>query len=415
MTDRSEHQHDWRVDVLDLLLAITRRRWIVLGVVGLAAAIGLYLPRLQEPYYEAATTFVLLPREKPILDLSVQSASVETSDDTAKRSDSASLALPPNPELYTTLVRSSDVADRVLADLTNNGELSKRTLPSVAEIRAATTVRSSEEGVIRLAFQSPDPVMASVIVNALVTECEEASKAIERQLLMQQAGFLGVAIEHAEMTLERARDRLAAFTELFGVSDPAAASARSMQMLRTLDDTEARLELELARTLVHRTDLDPHVARLRRELEMVSHRRDAVREAYCGDLAEHEYARILAEWQALKQDVTLRQDLLMSMRARFDVFTIRADQPSGNLAVIKPASVPSSPAGPSKKKALVLAVLAGGIIACVACVLLDQLSSMLQQEVLRQRLAELVQSLKLTRKPLTRRGKGAGDAGWDSA
>ncbi len=366
--------HDWRHDTLQLVLAFAQRRLLIAFILAGSFAVGLGAAYSATPYYSASATFVLLPREKPVLDLTVQSASVETSEDAARRSASATLTLPPNPDLYTSLIRSSDVAQQVAARLGERQPRGGLGRLDPSAIRAGLTVFSTEEGVVRIAMKHEDPQVAADVVNAIIQECERASKEIERQLISQQAGFLSTAIRDAESRLAEATELRSRLIERIGVGDPSATAARSAALLQTLDDTEARISRELERLLLHRTPLDPTVAALGAELEQVRAIAAETRAAYCGDMSEEEFASLDCEWRALEQDLTLRRDLLMSMRARHEVFRIRADQPAGNIAVIREASAPSAPAGPSKRVFLVLAVLGGGMIACTICVLLDQLN-----------------------------------------
>ncbi len=381
---------DWRSDVLDVLCAIVRHRLIIAGVLVVAAVGGLTAGYLSEPFYRASATFVLLPREKPVLDVAVQSASIETSDDAAKRSDAATLTLPPNPELYTSLIRSASVAERVAAACVNQG-LSEAIDPS--EIRDMLKVEATEAGVIKLTAQTEDAELAAFVVNTLVAECEDASKLIERQLILQQAGYLESAIEVAEQRLTTAQQRLARYAERHGIGNVRDAAARSSALLKTLSDTEASLSRELDRLMVSRTEVSPDVRALRAELRQVRFDLSRTRSAYVGTVSENDYAELASTWSSLEQDVRLRQDMVMSMRARHDVFKIRADQPAGNLALIRPASVPSVPAGPSKRRFLVLACLAGGLLALAAAVGAEQLRGMRKDKANRSKIDELLNML----------------------
>lgn len=392
-----EHSSDWRCEVLDLVYAITSRWMIVMIVMAVAIGIGYVAAAKADPFYRASATIVLLPREKPILDLSVQSASVETSEDAAKRSSSATLALPPNPDLYTTLIRSANVIERVSQAIGHgtNGEGSKSL--ETGAIRAGMTVESTDEGVITISMEHPDPKVAADVVNALVHECEQASKAIERQLILQQSGFLGSAIAQAEQNLIDSRIRLEEAAQSCGVSDPEATAARSIALLRTINDTENRLERELTALLAHRTERDPAVVSLSSQLDAVRLSRQQTMDRYCGSLSEAEYAGFASRWRAIQQDITLRQDLLMSMRARHELFSIRADQPAGSIAVIRVAYPPAAPAGPSKRKYLILATIMGGLVAGVICVLSDQLERVRQSQQAEKRLASIIGCFRIPR------------------
>ncbi len=377
---------DWRSDVLDVLCAILRHRLIIAAVLAIAAVCGLATGYLSKPFYRASATFVLLPREKPVLDVAVQSASIETSDDAAKRSDSATLTLPPNPELYTSLIRSASVAQRVAQACIEQG-VSDDIGP--AAIRDMLTVEATESGVIKLTAQTDDAELAAFVVNKLVAECEEASKLIERQLILQQAGYLESAIEVAEQRLLTAQQRLARYAERYGVGNVRDAAARSSALLKTLSDTESRLSRELDRLMVSRTEASPDVRALRAELRQVRSDLEHTKIAYVGTVSENDYAELTSTWSSLEQDVRLRQDMVMSMRARHDVFKIRADQPAGNLALIRPASVPSVPAGPSKRRFLVLACLAGGLLALAVAVGAEQFRCMRQDKATGNKIEEL--------------------------
>lgn len=362
----------WRSDVLEAVHCVARRKFAVCATLAVALAAGVATHQASEPFYRASSTFVLLPREKPILDLTVQSTSVETAEDGAKRSASATLTLPPNPDLYTTLIRSGEVASGVAETLGAEGHGGRIRL-TAGDIRAGLEVASTEEGVIKVAMIHEDPAVAARVVNEVVQACMSASKSIERQLIIQQAGFLGSAIEQAERRLDGSRARLDEFTMSFGVAEPSQTASRSAALISSLNDAEARLEQDHTRLLVHRTPQDPQSQAIAAELAQIRSQRDAVRASYCGRLSEAEFARIESEWLSLKQDVTLRQDLLMSMRARHDLFKIRADQPAGNLAVIRQATPPATPAGPSIRKAIVVCGIGGFFAAIGICVLGDQL------------------------------------------
>ena len=365
--------HDWRRDVLSLLLAIARRRTLVAFVMIAAVSLGALAAYRAEPFYSASATFVLLPREKPILDLTMQSASVETSEDAAKRSSSATLTLPPNPDLYATLIRSSGITEQVSQRLENDASLNAGVSIGPSAIRSGLTVSSTEEGVVRIAMQHHDPSVAALVVNEVIEECERASKEIERQLIVQQAGFLSKAIESAEDELANAMSSRNTLVDRIGVGDPTTTAARSAALLQTLEDTEARLAREMQRLLLHRTALDPEVAALNAELQQVRANARNVRTNFCGNLDESEFAAVECEWRAVEQYLTLRRDLLMSMRARHEVFRIRADQPAGNIAVIRRATPPTVPAGPSKRKLIAFSLLIGLLLSGGLCVVLDQL------------------------------------------
>ena len=74
-------------------------------------------------------------------------------------------------------------------------------------------------------------VMAS-IPNALIQECQRASKAIEAQLLVNQAGHLEQAAETARIQLEQSEETLKEFSEVHGLIDPGLQATDRLRQIR---------------------------------------------------------------------------------------------------------------------------------------------------------------------------------------
>ncbi|MEM7245687.1 MAG: hypothetical protein AAF533_10105, partial [Acidobacteriota bacterium] len=107
----------WQEPLIDLVMAfVTRRSLLALCVVVCTALAVLKLSRT-ESFYRATADVVLLPREKPALDLQVSASSMDVGEDRAQRADSGSLMLPANPDLYISLMTSRALLENLAEKL----------------------------------------------------------------------------------------------------------------------------------------------------------------------------------------------------------------------------------------------------------------------------------------------------------
>ena len=377
---------NWREELVTGILAVTQRKVLIAVVFLCVVSISALNWFMIKPFYQASGTIVLLPREKPILNMAAQSDSLESTDDTARRAPAASLTLPPNPDLYITLMKSGALASRISQRLKPTHDLTS------SQIRHGIEVSSNDTGLMTVICQAPSPEAATKIATFAIEECEETSKSIERQLILQQTGYFDGAVKRMKSHVDLLTDQINSAAEDFDVSDPELAASRSIARFRRLDETQIRLETQLHGLSIHRTAVDPLVTALQAELESVYIARDSVSKNFCGLISEEAYSSMLAKWKALHQELSQAQDMHMSLIAKRDLFMIRAEQPSGNIAILQAPSIPTAPAGPSKRRAISIALLvaAGGSI--MACVISDQISRMKEQESGRALLHEVVVS-----------------------
>lgn len=373
MSTHHTNNSDWRNDVLQAILAVTQRKLLVVSVFICVMIICAINVITTQPFYRSSASIVLLPREKPILDIAAQSDTLESSDETARRAQASSLTLPPNPELYETLIRSHDLASRIDARLGDESI-------GASAIRSSITVRSSEEGLVTISCETGSGLLAARIVEIAIEECEHTSKTIERQLMVQQQRYLHGIMTSLRDRVDTLTSQIDAYADKFGVSDPVLAAERSQARIRRLDEAQIRLQTKLQGLEVHRTALDPMVVAIRAELQSVIDEREVISASFCGNVSEPNYSGMLAEWKWLHQELNQAQDLLMSLMAKHDLFVIRAEQPSGNIAIIRAPIAPDAPAGPSKRRAISVGILAATGLSLLTCVIADQVQRASREE-----------------------------------
>jgi uncharacterized protein involved in exopolysaccharide biosynthesis len=386
----------WQAPVIRVLTDVARYKVLILlcAVLGLLAGVVVLLKT--PAFYRATAVAVLLPRERPVADATVSTSSLKTAGDSAVRADSGALMLPPNPELYTELIYSRAVLEGLVQRFSHSlAELSPndRSDEAIARLGQMITVKSTEQGIINITVTAEDRHIAAELANALLSECERASKSVERQLILQQAGYLESAVKAARLQSDAAQRELETFSTTHKTLDPVAEGMEMLRLYRESMTARETIRARLAGLAVSRTSRDPEVRRLTAELDTIDLRIAEARESLGVQDDGANLSLLAVEFEQLKQQLRFKRDLLATLEAQADIFQIRAEQPAGSIAVIRIASPAAAPAGPSKRQLLGLPTFGGAAVGVLLALVLSQLAHLRQDSrldgLLRQLTAEL--------------------------
>ncbi len=347
----------WQAPLVDLLVIAQSQLKVITVILVLILCLGATRYAATPYAYRATSIAVLMPREKHVYDVSVNTGSIETTEDAAKRQSTGTLMLPSQPELYLTLLRSRPVMrslaerfqDHMTQPLTpqNSDEL-------VHAIRDMIKLDGSEEGLLTVTVTSNDPSLAADLANAVIEEGERASKSIERQLLLQQAGYIDEAKSASSKMLKDTEHQLKQFTGQHTIINPQAQATDRIIQMRQVIGTKDQLERDLARRRYSYIDTDPEIQRLIAEIAECDKQIESLNARGLGKVALNEVGSIAVDYDGLIERVRYQRDLVSSLTTQAEVFRIRAEQPAGSIAMIHPAVPDHRPAGPSKKKFLLI-------------------------------------------------------------
>lgn len=362
------HTAGWQAPLVDLIAAVLRRKWILVLCVFVTVGLGV-LQYLRTPTtYRSSSVVLLMSREKPVFDVSVEAGTLETSEDAAKRESTGALMLPANPDLYHTLLKSRSVlqaiATRFQERLSAHQAGQVRSEELIGSLRSMMTLESSEEGIMTITVTSPDPQLSADLANALVDAGEQASKEIERQLLNQQVQYIEQSLTQASASLDRDMQQLKTFAQIHRVVDPSTQASDRLRQIRETSMQRDDLQRQLEARRVGWTDKDVKIQQLMREIALCDQRIAELEKSIVGKAGLEEYGALVIDHDALIKQVDQQRDLVVSLTAQADVLRIRAAQPAGSIAVIRAADPDERPAGPSRKRFLMLSVglgLLGGL------------------------------------------------------
>lgn len=400
----------WPLPLLDGLCAIAAQKWTVIAILFVGLSLGAIRLINMPKIYKASAVAVLMPREKPNLDAAIDTSSIETSDDRASRSPSGNLMLPPNPTLYTTIMGSraalSRIAEKYSKPLSQSISSNDRSVEVYLRLKSMITTSYTEEGLITVSVASQDPKLSADIANELFEESRRASKSIERQLILQQAGHLDKALDNARLKLEASENELKRFSSQNGVVDMDLQAGNQLRSIRELEAKRSALEEDLFELRLNYAPKSPEIARLLARIESIEAQEKRATNRILGDISSEDYGSFVVERESLMQRIQFERDLVATLATKADIYRIRAEQPTGNLAIIREANPPKRHAGPSKKKELGIALGLSLFVGIAWAIGRDQWLRARRNEQIEERLKSLSDLMS----PKLARGKAAAEA-----
>jgi uncharacterized protein involved in exopolysaccharide biosynthesis len=348
----------WQAPLCDLLLSLGRSARVIVLFLCVGGVLGLVAAFIRPHYYRASAVVALLPREKPVVDTSIRTSSLATSEDRAQRESTGSLMLPGQPELYLAILRSRPIL-RALVDRYRHrldfGPSDNRSDEEVDALQRKIQLEATEDGLLTITITALSPDLAADLANALVSEGKAASAAIERQLLMQQAGHLEQALDGRRRALLAAEQALEVFCERNRVVDLGVQATQDLVLLKETSAKRDQLQLNLSVLRERYTERDPKVLNLCRQVTRCERTLSEIR-ARTGGPGERGFGRLRVAYRTLSENVRLTRDMVATLSLQAELFRLRAEQPAGCLAVIRTAVPVEKPAGPSKKRTLGVAL-----------------------------------------------------------
>ncbi len=191
------------IDLFDYLLVIWRHRWMIVGLtfVAMAATVAFMLTRPRQ--YQANATIV-----PPVGILQKQSMApgglggLGGIGNSMLRSimDSGSIA-----GIYVEILQSREVADTLIDkfDLMNVYENVENRTETCRQLVKNTTIKTTDEGAVKIAVKDRDPNRAAAMANAYVAELDRQNKRLSAGEATSKRVFLESRLKELEAKLSR--------------------------------------------------------------------------------------------------------------------------------------------------------------------------------------------------------------------
>lgn len=369
-------QQPHSLGLLELLLPLWHRRWLLLAGLVLGLLLGFGASLLQPLRFVGTASFVVQPLLRP-------SQSVVTSALPALAGLVGGGGGATAIDLYVTMLRSQAMTDRILDrfDLQRNWGMDFRIQAQQQLVRRVGVGMGRRDGLVQISVQDDNPQRAAAIANQYVVELRQMLQTFALEEARQRRRFYEAQLARARAELASAQQQLqqSGFDRAALRAQPAAAAERYGRLSAEV----AAAELRLAATRRVRTEGSAEVqqqlaelAGLRQQLAKLEAPRDNDDGAFVGRLRDFRYAETLAESIARQAEA-----------ARVDE---AADAvPLQVLDQARPPEWPSSPRPPLWSAAGGLA----GLLAVAAWVLLRHRMALARLDPAHQQRLALVRSV----------------------
>ncbi len=197
---------DDELSLAELLQAVHRRRWLLLGCIFLAGLAGMGAIASLTPVYDARALLIIEPDTGGRAAATVATPS-QTPDSAAVDSQVQILG---SRSLAREVLGQLDLAaDPELTDTATGGqELLTRLLPATRDVK-----REGKSNVIGVAYRSTDPVKAALIANQLAEVYMAGQLARKHAATQRQTGWLDGQLQALKVQLAAAEAQLAGFRQ----------------------------------------------------------------------------------------------------------------------------------------------------------------------------------------------------------
>lgn len=395
----AQYEED-EIDLLDLMLVLAKHKRLIIGTAFIAALIALILGFIMTPIYRAETRLVppqslagqlpssivtLLPPE--FRSLAIQSGAIKTTADLIA-------GISKSRTILESIVDKFDLMNYYHA---KNKESAFRTLSNAINAKV-----DEKTGMITIAVESKDPVLAANVANATVDELQSLLQNLAVTQVSQQRLFLEHQLKRTHQNLMQAEEDFQQYQMQTGLLNMDVQTQTLMDSIARIQAQIAIKEVELKAAKTYATVQNPQVQRLQAELAGLKNELKKL-EAKAGGgpnpipafkeipIAGVEYIRKLRD---LKFNETLYETLLQQYQA-----AIMAEASEGMvIQVVDPAVPPELKAKPNRKLMIIVAGFLGLFVGVFAAFVKEFIDNSSKNPESAEKMAMLKSYLKIGRR-----------------
>jgi uncharacterized protein involved in exopolysaccharide biosynthesis len=385
---------DEEINLLDLLLVLVKRKWLIIGMT-LVAAVASVIYSLTLPNIYTATAKILPPQKE---GGNLSAALGQLGGLAAMAGIGGGFG--GSADLYVSLLKSRSVADAVIKKLDLMKEFKAKT-PDDARSKYAGSVKVQagvKDGIISISADHRKPEMAAKLVTATVEELGRRSVQLNLAKVSNDRIFLEKRLETVRQDLKKAEDAMKNFAEQNKTIQVDSQAKASIEAVARLKGELATKEVQLAALRSYQTDESQEVkallaatSRLRSELSRYGGSGGGVGEGIptVGNVPNLglEYARRMRE-------VKTQEAIYEQMVKQYELAKVQESRDTSSLQVLDDAVVPDRKSKPKRSMIVVLATVSAFFISIFASFLAEHLGKMGPDD--RQRWETIKEQLRLS-------------------
>jgi uncharacterized protein involved in exopolysaccharide biosynthesis len=349
--------HEDVIDLLDILLVLTRRRRRI-GVATVAALFaGVIVSLLLKPNF-TATAIILPPQQSS----SSSSALLGQLGSLASLGGgSAALELKTPADMYVGILQSRTIADNLISKFKLQTLYKEKKLQDTrVALKGHTEFEAGKDGLIRISVTDHDPNRASDMANAYVNELHGMNANLAITEAAQRRVFFDQQLDGEKKALADAEDDLRTTQQRTGLIQLSGQALMIIQSIGQLRAEIASREVELQSVRTFATEQNPEVAQLTERIstmrqQLAKLENDQQHQAQPGNIAlpAGRVAEDALEYSRKLREVKYHDTLFDLLSREYEAARIDEAKSAPIIQVIDHAVPPDKRSGP--KRALILA------------------------------------------------------------
>lgn len=354
------------ISLLDLLIILARRKWLILkftiGFALIALIISLLLPKRY-----TATTTVLPPQQNSSLSSALMSQIGNLGSLGALAGSSMGLKNP--NDMFVAMFKSRTVEDAMIERFGLMQEYHQKYMSTARKAFEghATVESGTKDNLIRISVEDKDPKRASAMANAYVEEYRQLSQHLAISEASQRRLFF-------EQQLDQAKDSLANAEEALKETEQKTGMIQLDSQARALIESAAQLraqitakEVQLQGMRTYGTNENADVVQAQQELD--SMRAQLAKFGGSADdtsggliLPRGKVPQVGVEYIRRLRDVKYRETIFEILARQFELAKLDEAKEGALIQVVDPAIVPDYKSFPKRGLITVVAAIAGMFI-----------------------------------------------------
>lgn len=360
------------VDLIEIGIALAKRKWFVLGL-PILACVGSVIVSLAMSDLYTATARILPPQQNQ----SAVAAAVLGSLGPLSGNAGAALGLKNPSDLYVGMLQSRTVSDALISRFGLQSRYEKATMVETRQaFRKITEIKIGKDGLIAVSVDDTDPAMAARLANAYVDELDKLTQDLaitdagqRRLFLEKQLKLAKDNLVEAEVALKRTQEE----TGLIRMDEQGRALIEAVANLRA---QIAAKEVALRGMRAFATDSNPSYVRTRQELEGLRAelaKLEGTSVGKSGDIflptdrvpqASLEYVRKLRE-------VKYFETLFELLARQYEVARADEARESSNIQIVDEAVPPDRKSKPKRTLIVLIVTLLAGVLSIVVAFIFE--------------------------------------------
>ncbi len=368
----SKARQDEKIDLLDLLIVLVKRKKLILGVTFGAAAVSIVISLLLPKIYRAETR--ILPPQQT--GSSMISQVLGQLGGVSGLVGAAAGLKNPN-ELYTGMLQSRTVLDRIvdrfglmkLYDAEYREDAREELLDSIE----AESDRKS--GIITVSVEAKDPERAAAMANAFVDELRDLTGTLAVTEAAQRRLFFEEQLKEAKVALARSEEGIRKFQERTGALQIDAQAKAAIEGIATLRAQIAAREVQLKVLKTYATLQNPDLQKVEEEVRGLK-KELAKLEGSGGKgfdplMPTGRMPAVGTEYYRNLREVKYYETLFELLAKQYELAKIDEARDAAVIQVIDPAVPPERKVKPKRKVIVILSTTGAFVLSIILCFLLE--------------------------------------------